>query len=264
MAPKPPPSPPEKAAPVPVSVVRTQTLPASLYAMPESTTLPDSPSSLLGTWSPYLINHKRRGASLAKTFSQGDAESKCDQPKLPVVLPPSPRGGEPTEVKEPEFAFQQAGNGHGEGDSALEEAMNHKSGMLQKGKGSVTAENEQEQPKFEFQSGSLEALVRLRPVNVGAPKNSESDTFFELQDSMSVASSTETHDTGAHEQWWKPSSPIGTSVGTPGAEFYDACEGTDHFFTIYLLSYTVSHFLSVFLPCFDRIRPIKEMLKISY
>ncbi|CAD6253572.1 unnamed protein product [Miscanthus lutarioriparius] len=61
-----------------------------------------------------------------------------------------------------------------------------------------SAKNEQKQPEFEFQRGSFEALVR--PVNVGrplvggAPKNDESDTFLELQDSMSVASNTEADD----------------------------------------------------------------------
>ncbi|CAD6332905.1 unnamed protein product [Miscanthus lutarioriparius] len=206
VVPKPPPPPPDKATPVPVCPVRTQTSPASLYATPESTTLPDSPSSFPGTWSPYLINHKRRGASLARTFSQGDAGREGSQPKLPVMLPALPKGGEPTEGQDPEFVFQQGGNGQAEGDSGVEEALDDNSGMLQKGKESVVAESEHEQPEFEFQWRSLEALVKPvnvgRPLNGGAHINSESDIF----------------------EWWKPSSPLGTSVGTPGAEFYDAFE----------------------------------------
>ena len=83
----------------------------------------------------------------------------------------------------------------------------------------MVAESEHEQPEFEFQWRSLEALVKPvnvgRPLNGGAHINSESDIF----------------------EWWKPSSPLGTSVGTPGAEFYDAFEGTDQFVTVYLLSY---------------------------
>ncbi|PWZ20015.1 hypothetical protein Zm00014a_022773 [Zea mays] len=227
--PKPPPSPPDKATPVPVAPIRAQTSPASLYATPESTTLPDSPSSFPGTWSPYIINHKRRGASLAKTVPQGDVGSEGSQPKLPVILPALPKGGEPTAVEEPEFAFQQSGNDQAEGDSGVDEApINGKNEMLLKGKGPVSAKNDHEQPEFEFHRGNLEALVR--PVNVGrpliggAPKNDESDTFLELQDSMSVASNTETDDAGTQEWWWKPSSPLGISVGTPCAEFYDAFE----------------------------------------
>jgi len=233
---KPPPLLPHKATPVPVVPVRTQTSPASLYAAPESTTLPDSPSSFPGTWSPYIINHKRRGASLAKTLSQGDAVSEGSQLKLPVILPGLPKSCEPIEVLEPEFAFQQVGNGQAEGDSGLEEPLNGQDGLLQKVEGSVAAKIEQDQPEFEFQRGSLEASVRSvnvgRPSNDGAPKNAESDAFFELQDSMSVTSNNEADDVGMHERWWKPSSPLGTSVGTPGAEFYDAFEGTNQFATL--------------------------------
>jgi len=227
VASNPPPPPPDKATPVAVVPVRTQTSPASLYATPESTTLPNSPSSFPGTWSPYLINHKRRGASLAKTLSQGDAVSEASQLKLPVILPGLPKSGEPIEVQEPEFAFQQVGNGQA-GDSGLEEPLNGQDGLLQKVKGSVAAKIEQDQPEFEFQRGSLEVFVRPvnvgRPSNGGAPKNAESDAFFELQDSMSVTSNNEADDVGMHDRWWKPSSPLGTSVGTPGAEFYDAFE----------------------------------------
>ena len=67
--------------------------------------------------------------------------------------------------------------------------------------------------------------------------SAESDAFVELQDSMSVTSNNEADDVGMHEQWWKPSSPLGTSVGTPGAEFYDAFEGTNQFATLIFLSY---------------------------
>ncbi|XP_062220041.1 uncharacterized protein LOC133919616 [Phragmites australis] len=228
---KPPSAPPDKASekpiPVPVAPVRTQTSPV-LYATPESTPLPDSPSSFPGTWSPYLINHKRRGASLAKTLSQGDVGSEGSQPKLPVKLPALPKRSEPIEVQEPEFVFQQAGNGQAEGDSSVEETLNGQNGLLQKGKGSVKAKNELDQLEFEFQHGSLDALVRPvnvgRPLNGGTPRNCESDAFFELQESQSVASNTENDDAGVYERWWKPSNPLGTSVGTPGAEFYDAFE----------------------------------------
>lgn len=235
---KPPPPPPDKATPMQVVPVRTQTSPASLYATPETTTLPDSPSSFPGTWSPYVINLKRRGASLAKTLSQGDVVSEDSQLKLPVALPGLPKNGEPLQMQEPEFVFQKPGNGQADCDRGVEEPLNRHYGMLQKGKGSVTAETEQDQPEFEFQHGSLEALVRpvnvVRPLIDEASKNAESDAFLELQDSMSVASNAETDEAGAHERWWKPSSPLGMSVGTPGAEFYDAFEGTNQLLFIFL------------------------------
>jgi hypothetical protein len=202
----------------------------ALYTTPESTPLPHSPSSFPGTtWSPYLINHKRRGASLAKTHSLGDCANESSQPKVPVTLPPLPKRSVAIEAHEPEFAFQQVADGQATSQIGVEENFDGPTGMLQKG--SMTAMNEQNQPEAEFQHGSLDTLVKpvnvARPSNGGISKNSESDAFFELQDSQSVASYSETDDAGAHERWWKPSSPLGPS--TPGAEFYDAFEGTYQF-----------------------------------
>jgi len=102
----------------------------------------------------------------------------------------------------------------------------------------VVAESEHEQPEFEFQRRSLEPLVKPvnvgRPLNGGAHINSESDIF----------------------EWWKPSSPLGTSVGTPGAEFYDAFEGTNQFVTLCLS--VIFLFLCVTLPGFHGIRLLKQ------
>ncbi|KAL5207496.1 hypothetical protein ABZP36_031931 [Zizania latifolia] len=233
---KPPPAPPlsqDKAAvkpiPVPVAPVRrAQTASPSLYSTPESTPLPDSPSSFPGTWSPYLINHKRRGPCLAKTLSQGDVGSEGCQPKLPVTLPPLPKRSQTFQAQEPEFAFQQSSNSVPEADSGVIETIDRQNGMLQKGKGTLSGEDEQDQAEFEFQHGCLDTLVRPvnvgRPANGGTPRNGDNDAFFELQDSLSMASNSEAEDAGGHEHWRKPSTPLGTSVGTPGAEFYDAFE----------------------------------------
>ncbi|KAI3440521.1 uncharacterized protein J3R85_003609 [Psidium guajava] len=46
----------------------------SLYATPDVTPIPGSPSSLPSS-SPYIINHKRRGPRLLKSFSLGSASS---------------------------------------------------------------------------------------------------------------------------------------------------------------------------------------------
>ncbi|XP_006647759.2 uncharacterized protein LOC102710093 [Oryza brachyantha] len=231
--PRPPPAPPlpqERPIPVPAAPVRiAQTVSVTLYAAPESSSLPDSPSSFQGSWSPYLVNHKRRGPCLAKTLSQGDVGSECSQPNLPVTLPLLPRRSQSFEVQEPELAFQQASNGALEGDNGVVENLERQNGMLQKGKGTVSGEDEHDKAEFEFQHGNLDALVRpvnvVRSANGGTPRNViNNDAFFELQDSLSVASNSEAEDAGGHERWWKPSSPFGTSVGTPGAEFYDAFE----------------------------------------
>ncbi|KQK00930.1 uncharacterized protein LOC100846000 [Brachypodium distachyon] len=207
---------PEKPIPVPVAPARTS---PALYTTPESTPLPDSPSSFPGTWSPYLINHKRRGPGLIKTLSQGDVGGEGSQPKIPVTLPALPKRSETFTAQE----FNGVVGGHG-----VDETLDGQTGMVLKGKATLSAQDEQNQPEFEFQHGSPDALVRPvnvgRLVNGGTPRNAENDAFFEPQDSQSVASNSEAEDAGGQERWWKPSSPFGASVGTPGAEFYDAFE----------------------------------------
>ncbi|KAH6833813.1 hypothetical protein C2S53_009822 [Perilla frutescens var. hirtella] len=54
----------------------TQISPA-LYATPASTPLPDSPSSFPP--SPYIINHKRRGPRLMKSFSEDDVATRKNE-----------------------------------------------------------------------------------------------------------------------------------------------------------------------------------------
>ncbi|VAI48453.1 unnamed protein product [Triticum turgidum subsp. durum] len=231
LVPKPPPAaplPPEKSSekpiPVPVAPARTSTLPA-LYSTPESTPLPDSPSSFPGTWSPYLINHKRRGPGLIKTSSQGDVGSEGSLPKFPEGLPALPKKSEAFRVQESEFRFSQESDGVV--NNGVKETLDGQNEGVQKGKATHFGQDEQDQPEFEFRHESPDALVRPvnvgRLVNNGMPRDGENDAFLEPQDSQSVTSNSEAEDAGG-QGWWKPSSPYGTSVGTPGAEFYDAFE----------------------------------------
>ncbi|KAM0902057.1 hypothetical protein ACQ4PT_019582 [Festuca glaucescens] len=228
-APKPPPAAPlpphkssEKAIPVPPAPARTHTLPA-LYTTPETTSLPDSPSSFPGTWSPYLINHKRRGPGLVKTPSQGDVGSDGGLPAtLPALLT---KKTEAVETQGSEFTLAQETSGVFGGDSGAVEASDGQDEVIQNGKLALFGQDEQDHPEFEFRHESPDAFVRPvsigRLVSNGTPRNLENDAFFELQDSLSMASNSEAEDAGG-PGWWKPSS--GTSVGTPGAEFYDAFE----------------------------------------
>jgi hypothetical protein len=110
------------------------------------------------------------------------------------------------------------------GDSTAAEALDGQDEVMRNGKLALFGQEEQDQPEFEFRHESPDAFVRPvsvgRLVSNGTPRNLESDAFFELQDSLSVASNSEAEDTGG-PGWWKPTSG---SVGTPGAEFYDAFE----------------------------------------
>lgn len=222
-APLPPRKSPEKAIPVPPAPARTHTLPA-LYTTPETTSLPDSPSSFPGTWSPYLINHKRRGPGLVKTPSQGDVGSDSTLPKLPPAL--LTKKTEAVEAQGSELTLAQESSGAFGGGSTAAEALDGQDEVLMRnGKLALFGQEEQDQPEFEFRHESPDAFVRPvsvgRLVSNGTPRNLESDAFFELQDSLSVASNSEAEDAGG-PGWWKPTSA--TSVGTPGAEFYDAFE----------------------------------------
>lgn len=69
----------------------TQISPA-LYATPASTPLPDSPSSFPP--SPYIINHKRRGPRLMKSFSEYDVAAWKNETKERKVDADDSRGKE--------------------------------------------------------------------------------------------------------------------------------------------------------------------------
>lgn len=133
-------------------------------------------------------------------------------------------------MQESEFRLSQESDGVV--NNGVEETLDGENEGVQKGKVTLFGQDEQDQPEFEFRHESPDALVR--PVNVGRlinngmRRNGESDAFFEPQDSQSVTSNSEAEDAGG-QGWWKPSSPYGTSAGTPGAEFYDAFEGTTRF-----------------------------------
>jgi hypothetical protein len=134
-----------------------------------------------------------------------------------------------TEAQGSELTLAQEASGVFGGDSTAAEALDGQDEVMRNGKLALFGQEEQDQPEFEFRHESPDAFVRPvsvgRLVSNGTPRNLESDAFFELQDSLSVASNSEAEDAGG-PGWWKPTSG---SVGTPGAEFYDAFEGTNQF-----------------------------------
>lgn len=207
---KPPPAPPPPARAerlVPISSSARKVIPKrhvspTLYATPESTPLPDSPSSASSfpPPSPYIINHKRRGPRLLKSLSQSDVGNIGAPPQL---LPPLPL---PLPLQ-PEQKLEVV-NGNG-----AEEKSN---GYRHEEK----ARRDDEQAKDPSSSDGIKGDEdSTKVVDVDAEKEGESEDFFDLQDSMSTVSNLENDDGNGADRSPKPTTPIG--------EFYDAFEGID-------------------------------------
>ncbi|KAI4327633.1 hypothetical protein L6164_020070 [Bauhinia variegata] len=171
---------------------RPQLKPA-LYATPEVTPLPDSPSSFPP--SPYIINHKRRGPRLNKSFSEANVPSKqkvADDEKVvnshTVIV--SSAGDlqvtctNPEAVKEKHVSIgDDLGNGHTETGSS-----------------SIT--------------NGLQGENSVKEVALQSERAGENDDFFDPQDSLSYTSNTDGEDNAERS----------VKFSTPGVEFFDAWE----------------------------------------
>ncbi|XP_008784926.1 uncharacterized protein LOC103703745 [Phoenix dactylifera] len=184
---KAPPSPSEKK-----SIPRPNVSPA-LYATPETTPLPDSPSSFPP--SPYIINHKRRGPRLLKSFSQNDVAGSQPLPPPEVEKKIAMVNGK---------GVEETANGFH--DEKLKGEQKDVDGNGTRGE-SVSIELHQGKLQDD---GSIAAKEVARPVAVDLEKDGESEDFFDLQDSLSTTSNTEL------DERWKPSTPLG--------EYFDAFE----------------------------------------
>ncbi|KAB5547616.1 hypothetical protein DKX38_011022 [Salix brachista] len=241
--PKPKTSPPELKRPLPnsnlerrnsTSVIerkcnRPQISPG-LYATPASTPLPDSPTSFHP--SPYIINHKRRGPRLLKSFSEEDlASRKKELEKVEV------NGN----VNNGENEVVDLSNGHSAtffNPSSVEgEFVNDVNGCPRKEDvvngvrdcpievGCVNASHGDEIESSSVQLGTsntrkdlaMEKGV-LKPIEQNVERNGDSDDFFDPQDSMSYTSNTDAEDTAAVESSMKLAACL------PAGEFYDAWE----------------------------------------
>lgn len=185
----------------------------ALYATPEATPLPDSPSSRSSfPPSPYLINHKIRGSRLIKSFSQNDFPSdqqiadggvNGNAKKLaPVVVKIGNEGPATSTVS----------------DAIMEEPENglHNEKLESSDAGNV----------FAMENGPLKSdgdEVVDRDGDV------DGDHFFDPLDSMSFTSNTDGEDGADHS----------FRLTTPGGVFYDAWEGACPFLLILLCSFIV-------------------------
>ncbi|KAJ6989966.1 hypothetical protein NC653_018468 [Populus alba x Populus x berolinensis] len=241
--PKPKPPPPELKPPLPnsnlerrnsTSVIerkgnRPQRSPG-LYATPESTPLPDSPTSFPP--SPYIINHKRRGPRLSKSFLEDDVASwKKKLEKVEV------NGN----VNNGENEVVDSSNGHSVTffipSSVEAELVNDVNGCPGKEDvvngvrdcpievGRVNGSHGGEIGSSSVQLGTGDtrkdlAMEKdmLKPIEQNVERNGDSDDFFDPQDSMSYTSNTDVEDTTAVESSMK------LTAALPAGEFYDAWE----------------------------------------
>ncbi|KAF5736018.1 hypothetical protein HS088_TW14G00150 [Tripterygium wilfordii] len=211
---------------------RPQISPA-LYATPETTPLPDSPSSFPP--SPYIINHKRRGPRLMKSASEVDVLSRTKTLDNDVVngnsdvaetnTVDSTKNGILTSTipgsKIPDNDQEERENGiH---DSHIEEerhdgvirgpvVVQHAVNGVHTGKiGSNHVELGSSNMHIDFDKGN----GMVKPAVSSPERDLDSDDFFDPQDSMSVTSNTDEDISGAESS---------LKLATPIGEFYDAWE----------------------------------------
>lgn len=163
----------------------------ALYATPKSTPLPDSPSSFPP--SPYIVNHKRRGPRLLKSYSEDDVAARKQAPEEEKVGDNTKVAGKETTDLTEDVAcsvtcpVQQE---HVNGISSGEPVSSELSSSLAAQNGSAKSVEE---------GGELENFL------------------YRQQDSISAESNTEGDSNSGVEQTLYQTTPI--------AEFYDAWEG---------------------------------------
>lgn len=182
----------------------------ALYATPESTPLPvvpDSPSSF--PRSPYIINHKRRGPRLLKSFSEDDVAT-C-QRALDVD-----KAAENEKIEEK--ARENAKNEEKEvvdSDKDVELTFNVPRPVEDD---HVNGVSDVELASSEWSNGLAAKNGSMKSVTFNGLRDAELDDFFDPQDTMSVKSNSEGETSGGVER--------SLNLTTPVAEFYDAWEGT--------------------------------------
>ncbi|KAM7250745.1 hypothetical protein ACFE04_022628 [Oxalis oulophora] len=184
----------------------------SLYTTPKSTPLPDSPSSFPP--SPYIVNHKRRGSRLLKSFSEAnvssrenaqDKETKNVDEEEPVTNNHDSKKKGPATFTFPEPIDENGKHANGSGEE-----------------GHFNSDGEAESSTNINGSKSLMyGLLKQQNVPKHVKLNvvegeSESEDFYDPQESMSLASNTDTEDKSVFEN------SASARFATPMGEYYDA------------------------------------------
>lgn len=215
-------------------VKRPQITPA-LYATPKATPLPGSPTSF--TSSPYIINHKRRGPRLVKSFSEDDVTSrqktneKVDGSLANVETDVVHSVDDISVTFTIPGANEECVNGHHDCEVG---SHNSEFGFSNGEYGSSNGELKSSSVEL-GNSGKSTGVAReddlLKPE-----RDEESDSFFDPQESLSITSNTDADENSGAEHSMKPNTQMG--------EFFDAREGS---YFIYLFIHSVT---LAFIPAF--------------
>ncbi|KAE9467000.1 hypothetical protein C3L33_01094, partial [Rhododendron williamsianum] len=170
----------------------------ALYATPKSTPLPDSPSTPLpDSPSPYVVDHKRRGPRLLKSYSEDDVAARKRAPEEEKVGDNTKVAGKETTDLTEDVAYsvtcpveQEHVNGISSGEPVISELSS-----------SLAAQN-----GSAVQNGSAKSVE----------EGGELEDFLDPQDSMSAKSNTEGDSNSGVERSLYQTTPV--------AEFYDAWE----------------------------------------
>ncbi|XP_077244321.1 bacteriophage N4 adsorption B protein [Tasmannia lanceolata] len=175
----------------------------TLYTTPKTTPLPDSPSSFPP--SPYIVNHKRRGPRLLESCSQNDV-AECRQPNVDENI--DKNGAEREKVSNLSVDVSCIGTVSAPREKVLANGFHDRNPKENKSGG-----------------GLVGADDSAKSLAIDSEKDCECEDFFDPQDSVSVASNTETEDNNGIECSGKNNMLL--------AEYFDAyeelsAEGTPH------------------------------------
>lgn len=201
-------------------VVRLPIKPA-LYATPEATPLPDSPTSFPP--SPYIINHKRRGPRLLKSFSEANVMStQKDQNEDVKGYAKDAETKVSNSMENNSVIFTVA-------EPIEENGLNNISdcgssnGKLGNRKVILGSSNEllgYDEVKLGgsiMSNGLAVEADSMNQVALFSERNSEREDFFDPQESMSITSNTDGEDNVDAER--------SLQLTTPKGEFFDAWDG---------------------------------------
>lgn len=179
----------------------------ALYATPEPTPLPDSPSSFPP--SPYVINHKRRGARLLKSSSEHNVASSKQVVEEKVEQVVEEKKVDENGERE-EDATDLAKDENRPFSFPVSIEVEHVNGTVDRSSGPGVLDNNLTTRK--------ELIVQTRKSDCAelSLNGSELDDFFDPQESMSAKSNTDGEGSSRVDR--------SLSHSTPLAEFYDAWE----------------------------------------